>query len=187
MDKNNSFSRSSDANAACPPSYGSAFAEFQNNRLQQATFTSNCMPSSPPHSSLPSSSYYSYGSVQSQPTFNRQNAHCQYQIQHYQQESEPPQRYRFIIRRVGREDRHFPVNAALFTLGWLFPPLWFIGCCWKSQNIYENAWRKANICMTILSLIAFTFFVVFMTLLMLEERQNLPPTNSGDLPDLPPM
>lgn len=69
----------------------------------------------------------------------------------------------------------------------LFPPLWFIGCCWKSQNVYENAWRKANIFMTVLSLIAFTLFTIFLTLLMLEERDNLPPANPGDLPNLPPI
>lgn len=126
-----------------------------------------------------------------QPIYSYQNAQYQHQLQQQQQQQqqsyeESPQQYRYIISNRDRGDRHFPVNAALFVLGWLFPPLWFIGCCWKSQNVYENAWRKANVFMTVVSLLVFTLFTVFLTLLMLEERDNLPPANPGDLPNLPP-
>lgn len=41
--------------------------------------------------------------------------------------------------------------------------------------------------MTVLSLIAFTLFAILLTLLMLEEQDNLPPANPGDLPNLPPI
>ncbi|CAO0802108.1 unnamed protein product [Mucor circinelloides] len=127
--KNNMYPNPPDVDVApsAPPSY-----EYTTDHQQQpATCSSShhhgMTPNAPP--SIPPSQYFSYGSVLPQPIYSYQNAHYQ-----HQQYEEPPQRYRYIIQSRERGDRHFPVNAAFFVLGWLFPPLWFIGCCWKSQN-----------------------------------------------------
>ncbi|KAK4513219.1 Calmodulin [Mucor velutinosus] len=84
--------------------------------------SSMMMPSAPP-SIPPSQQHFTYGSVQPQPSLCHPYALYQQQHQHQQSYQEPPQHYRYIISSRDRGDRHFPVNAALFVLGWLFPPL----------------------------------------------------------------
>lgn len=115
MDKKNMYPNSPDVDVPFPPSYESASTENHNSALQQEASSSNYLPSAPP--SIPPS-HFSYGSVQPQPIFSYQSAHYQHQHQLYEQESEPPRRYRYIIKSKDRGDRHFPVNAALFVLGW---------------------------------------------------------------------
>lgn len=60
----------------------------------------------------------------------------------------------------------------------LAPPIWFIACCWPSNNRYEIAWRKVNYCMISLLIICFLLFVVFAALFGLEEG-HFPETDPG--------
>ncbi|CAO3646726.1 unnamed protein product [Mucor fragilis] len=123
-----------DVPPSAPPSYEYSASQHQQ---QQAPFASSShqhhsssnsmMPSAPPSipPTPPSQHHFSYGSMQPQPVYSYQNAHYQHQLQQQQQQSyqETHQQYRYIISNRDRGDRHFPVNAALFVLGWLFPPL----------------------------------------------------------------
>ncbi|KAI8356770.1 hypothetical protein EDC96DRAFT_545946 [Choanephora cucurbitarum] len=99
-----------------------------------------------------------------------------------------PQPYYLFIRSQ-RGTRHFPVNAAFFVLGCLFPPLWFFSCCcWNDNDRYERAWQKLNRWMAILSLISFILFTIFLGIMTKEEMEHNGPWAGRDhLDPLPPL
>ncbi|GAN03887.1 hypothetical protein MAM1_0050c03343 [Mucor ambiguus] len=124
--KNNMYPNPPDVDVtpSAPPSYEYSAnyqqqqqGSFSSSSHQHHSSSSSAPPSIPP--TPPSQQHhFSYGSVQPQPNYSHPYAH--YQQQHQQQQSyeEPSQHYRYIISNRDRGDRHFPVNAALFVLGW---------------------------------------------------------------------
>lgn len=62
-----------------------------------------------------------------------------------------------------------------------FPPLWLISwCCWNSNDKYEKAWRKANICMSVLFIIFMIFAIVIFAILGFETIEHGVPNQDPD-------
>lgn len=110
MDKKTLYPTVNSPDVDVPPSYNEVINPPVENPNYRGEGSSSFQPSAPP-------------SVQGEDEYARINYNNQYYYQSIpmptsQHHQAPLERVRYIIKRGDQDERHFPINASLFLLGW---------------------------------------------------------------------